>query len=253
MTIAEYQELTGTIVPDADTTRMKAIIRRAETKLEVLLGYSLSKQKKWTELGKVQYNGQVPFPSLPVSDATLNILGTADDTLGDTQLFNFDELNTHLRINPAKEVYSAKIVLPVNSDEFITIYDLNNVTPYLNSAGLVVALTRYSDWFGWTWWGSLLWTDRNNLMLAVEAKYVNVCDVNKYPDLAYLLADMITYYSDPNYSVMGNIRSESIDSHSYSRASTGKDATSSAPEGQQSAKMIIEKYAGPAVFRKLVR
>lgn len=253
MTIAEYQELTGTTVSDADTAKVTATIRRAQTKLETLLGYSLSKQKKWTELGKVQYNGYAPFPSLPVSDATLNNLSDPDDELGDTQLFNFDELNTNLRINPAKQVYRAKIVLPVSDNEFVTLYDLNNITPYFNSASLVVALTRYSTWFSWPWWNRLLWSDKRNLMLAVEADFVNVCDANKYPDLAYLLADMVTYYSDPNYSVMGNIRSESIDSHSYSRASTGPTPDSAAPEGQMTSKRIIEKYAGPAAFRKLVR
>lgn len=253
MTIADYQNLTGMTVLDEDVTRINAVIRRSETRLETLLGYSLSKQKKWTELGKVQYDGLVPFPSLPVSDDVLDNLSIPDEQTGDIQLFSFDERDKHLRINPAKEVYRAKIVLPINSDEFITICDLENLTPYLNSASLVVALTRYYGWFTWAWWNSLLWPMKNSLMLAVDADYVNVCDANKYPDLAYLLADMVTYYSDPNYSLVGNIRSESIDSHSYSRASTGKDPDSAAPEGQYSSKLIIEKYAGPAAFRKLVR
>lgn len=253
MTIAEYQTLTGITVSTADTTRVTAVIRRAEVKLGTLLGYSLSKQQTWTELGKVQYDGLVPFPSLPVSDEVLNNLSAADTQTGDIQLFNLDSLDTHIRINPAKEVYRAKIVLPVNRDEFITIYDLDNATPYLNPAGFVTAITRYETWFTWTWWNSLLWTDRNNLMLAVDADYINVCDANRYPDLAYLLADMVTYYSDANYSIMGNIRSESIDSHSYSRASTGTNPDSAAPEGQLTSKRIIEKYAGPGAFRKLVR
>ena len=253
MTIAEYQTLTGTVVADSDVTRMKAVIRRAETRLGSLLGYSLSKQNTWTELGKVQYSGLTPFPSLPVGDEVLNNLSAADQQTGEIQLFNFDELDTHIRINPAKEVYRAKIVLPVSRDEFITIYNLDNATPYLNSAGLVTAISRYYSWFTWTWWGLLAGADRSNLMLAVDADYVNVCDANKYPDLAYLLCDMITYYADPNYSIMGNIRSESIDSHSYSRASTGSNPDSAAPEGQASSKMIIEKYAGPGAFRKLVR
>lgn len=250
MTIAEYQTLTGTTV--SDETRMEAVIRRAETKLETLLGYSLSKQKQWVELGKVQYDGFIPFPSMPVSDDVLNNLQPADDQIGDTQLFNFDSLDMHFRINPAKEVYRAKIVLPVSKDEFITISELQYVTPYLNSAGLVTALTRHSGWFLWSWWSALSWYDRKNLMLAVEADYVNVCDASKYPDLAYLLADMVTYYSDSTYSIMGNIRSESIDSHSYSRASTGANPDLAAPEGQSSSKMVIEKYAGPAAFRKRV-
>lgn len=253
MTIAEYQELTGTTVSTADTPRVTAAIRKVEVKLGGLLGYSLSKQKKWTELGKVRYDGLVPFPSLPVSDEVIDNLSVFDDQTGDIQLFNLDSLDTHIRINPAKEVYRAKIVLPVNRDEFITIYDLNSATPYLNNTGLVTAITRGTSWFTWTWWNSTLWLDRKTLMLAVDADYVNVCDANKYPDLAYLLADMVSYYSDLSYSIMGNIRSESIDSHSYSRASTGSTPDSAAPEGQLSSKMIIEKYAGPGAFRKLVR
>lgn len=253
MTIAEYQDLTGITVAESDTNRVNAAIRKSEVRLGGLLGYSLSKQQKWTELGKVRYNGLTPFPSLPVSDEVIDNLSPADDQTGDIQLFNLDSLDTHIRINPAKEVYRAKIVLPVNRNEFITVYDLENATPYLNEASLVVAISRYYNWFTWTWWNSLLWPDRNKLMIAVDADYVNVCDAKRYPDLAYLLSDMVTYYSDPNYSLMGNIRSESIDSHSYTRASTGSNPDSAAPEGQLTSKRIIEKYAGPGAFRKLVR
>lgn len=253
MTIAEYQELTGITVSTADEPRVKAAIRKAEVKLGTLLGYSLSKQKTWTELGKVRFSGYVPFPSLPVDEDVINNLIAPEEQTGDIQLFNLNQLDTHIRINPAKEVYRAKVVLPVSDDEFITIYDLENLTPYLNSAGLVIALTRYRTWYAWDWWSSLSSPDRNKLMIAVDANYVNVCDTNKYPELAYLLADMVTYYSDPSYSIMGNIRSESIDSHSYSRASTGKTPDEAAPEGQIEARKIIEKYAGPAAFRKLVR
>ena len=253
MTIAEYQTLTGTTVSETDTPRVTAAIRKAETKLETLLGYSLSKQKTWIELGKVQFSGLTPFPSLPVSDEVIANLSPADQQTGDIQLFNLDALDTHIRINPAREVYKAKIVLPVNEDEFITIYDLENATPYLNNTGLVVAIVRYSAWFTWAWWNSLPLGDRSKLMLAVDAEYINCIDAKNYPELAYLLADMVTYYSNPSYSVMGNIRQESIDSHSYSRASTGSTPDSSAPEGQSTSKMIIEKYAGPGAFRKLVR
>ena len=254
MTIAEYQELTGITVPAADEPRVKAALRKAEVKLGSLLGYPLSKQKSWTELGKVQYSGVTPFPSLPVSEDVIDKLLPPDPVTGTYQLFNFDELDKHIKINPAKQVYRAKVVLPINDDEFITIYRLENGLPYLNSAGLVTAVTRYYSWFTWTWWNSLLWTDRSNLSFAVEGNWFSDYDL---PDeLKYLLVDMITYYSDENYSLMGNIRSESIDSHSYSRAQVGvasDGADGAAPEGQKSAKAIIEKYAGAGAFRKLVR
>lgn len=253
MTIAEYQALTGKTVSEADAPRLKAVIRRAETKLESLLGYSLSKQKRWTELGRVRSSGQVPYPSLPLDDVTVNNLLPASEQSGDIQLFNFDSLDTHIRINPAKEVYSARLVYPVNSDEFITVIDFGGFQPYLNAAGLVTAITRYGVWHARSWWDGLALRDRSNLMLAVDGEFVNVCDANRYPDLAYLLADMVDYYGHEDYSVMGNIRSESVDSHSYSRASTGTNADNSAPQGQPEARKIIEKYAGPAAFRTLVR
>jgi len=253
MTIAEYERLTGTVVSDADKPKMQAIIRRAESKLESLLGYSLSKQNKWTELGKVRFNGMYPYLTLPLIGDTTVDLDEPSEQYGNIQLFNFDELDTHIRINPAKEVHRVSVVKPVNRDEFVTVYDLPHATPYLNEARLIVAITRQPEWYSWSWWPTLTWTERSDLMLAVDADYVNVCDANKYPDLAYLLTDMITYYADPQYSLMGNIRSESIDSHSYSRASTGSTPDSAAPEGQVSAKRTIEKYAGPAAFRKMVR
>lgn len=253
MTIQEYQDLTGNHVSDADVTRMKAVIRRAETKLGTLLGYSLSKSKKWTELGRVRYDGIIPFPSLPLSDAVIDNLLPASEQEGDIQLFSYDSLDTHFRINPAKEVYSVKLVYPVSEDEFVTVQELSGFQPYLNDAGLIVAVTRDTNWFQWSWYDGLALRDRSNLLIAVDANYVNVCQAGKYDDLAYLLTDMIDYYSDPNYSVMGNIRSESIDSHSYSRAPTGQTIDSMAPQGQPDAKKVIEKYAGPGAFRKLVR
>jgi hypothetical protein len=100
----------------------------------------------------------------------------------------------------------------------------------------------------------MLFADRSNLLLAVEGDFVNVCDSNLYPDLTYLLVDMIEYYADPGFSLLGNIHSETIDSHSYMRKppllSTPEG---SAPEVQPASKLIIDKYAGPAAFRKLVQ
>lgn len=249
MTIQEYEKLTGLKVDESDVNRIKAVIRRCESRLGAKLGYSLSRQKTWTERGKVQYDGLIPFPSLPVSDKVLDKLMAPDEQTGDYQLFNFDRLDEHIRINPAREVYRVKIVLPIGDGEFITVYDLKNGVPYINQAGLTVAITKYYSWFTWTWY-SLLSYPQQNLMIAVDADYVDVCSVSD--DLAYLLADMVTYYSDENYSLMGNIKSESVDSHSYSRATTGKTMDEMAPEGQADARRVIEMYAGPGAFRKLV-
>jgi hypothetical protein len=253
MTLEDYQKLTGITVSEADAPRMKAMIRRAEVKLEGLLGYSLSRQNKWTELGRVKVSGVAPYISLPVYAETPIVLDPPLDQEGNIQLFNFDELDTYIRINPAKEIYRVSVVRPINRDEFVTVHELEHAAPFLNEAGLVVAISRHESWYTWRWWAGLAWRDRKELMLAVDADYVNVCDPNRYPDLAYLLADMATYYADPDYSLLGNIRSESTDTHSYSRAPTGQTPESATPEGQPSAKKIIDKYAGASAFRKLVR
>lgn len=250
MTIAEYEALTGLKVDDE--ARFKALVRRSESRLSSLLGYSLSSKKTWTEKGKVRYDGLVPFPSLPVGEEVLSKLAPPDSQTGDIKLFRFDELNKHIRINPAREVYQAKVVLPINEDEFITIYDLKNGLPYLNAADLVVAITRYETWFTWTWWNSLLWGHKSSLQIAVDADYVDVCNINEFPDLAYLLADMVTYYGDDNFSLM-HYTSESVDSHSWSRGVRGATPEDMSPEGLPSGKRIIEKYAGPGAFRNLVR
>lgn len=252
MTIQDYERLTGITVATGDVKRIEAIIRRCESKLGSLLGYSLRPPKSWTELGKLQLDGLVPFPSLPVDDEVLNDLQPADDQTGEIYLFNVDELDTHIRIRPAREVYSAKIVLPVNESEFITIQRLYDGTPYLNSAGLVTAITRDPTWFSWTWWNSLLWSHKASLMLAVDANWAKPCSP-EFEELMYLLTDMVAYYSDPSYSLMGNIRSESIDSHSYSRASTGSTPDKAAPEGREYAQALIDKFASGSRFRKLVR
>lgn len=258
MTIQDYQKMTGTTISADDTARITAVIARCTAKLEALLGYSLSRQNTFTERGKLQYDGLIPFPSLPVSEDVLNQLSAPDEAAGDLQLFSFDEQDKHIKINPAKTIYRAKVVLPISSDEFITVYDLQNGAPYLNSAGLVTAVTRYHQWFTWSWWNSLMWADQSHLMLAVDADYVSLTDVNKYPDLAYLLCDMVTYYSDPGYSLLGNIRSETVDSHQYQRSLSGlfnknlPTPEGMAPEGQESALKIIAKYGGAGAFRKLV-
>ena len=253
MTIEKYEKLTGIDVAPQDETRLKAIIRRCEARLSALLGYSLSGQKEWTEIGKMQFSGYVPFPSLPVDDETKRNLLPADPTAGTTYLFNYDELDKHIRISPFKSVTRAKIVLPIDEDEFITIYELDDVTPYLNDAGLVVAINKKSNWFKWTWYARAVRVYNTSLMIAIEGEPFELgCDP-EYDDLSYLLADMVSYYSDPNYSLLGNISSEKIDSHSYSRRSTGTTPDDAAPQGQREARRIIAKYAGPSAFRKLVQ
>lgn len=253
MTIEEYEKLTGVEVASESESRVKAVIRRSEARLSTLLGYSLSGQKEWTELGKMQFSGCVPFPSLPVDDDLKKNLLPADLSSGTTYLFNFDELDKHIRISPFKSVHRVKIVLPVDEDEFITLYELKDATPYLNSAGLVVGITRKNNWFKWTWYASATKVYRSSLMIAVEGEPFEMDCGSEYDDLKYLLADMVTYYSDPSYSLLGTITSEKIDSHSYTRASTGKTADSAAPEGQEVAKRIIAKYAGPNAFGKKIR
>jgi hypothetical protein len=65
-------------------------------------------------------------------------------------------------------------------------------------------------------------------------------------DLAYLWADMVTYYSSDTVSVTGNIKSESVNGHSwsFSNAGGGKGIDLS-PEQSDVGSKTLAQYAGP--------
>ena len=236
MDLKKYTELTGIAVAPEQEAQVKAMIRRAKSKLETLLGYSLKPKNLYTERGKVQYEGH-----LPILEDVDNLL-PSDEVEGDGfKLFNYLEADRFFHVDPFTNVYKVKLVMPVNDMEFITVTDLDNVVKKMERDGIGKFIERHYEWFTWAWYRTyrLSFTSSSDagLMLAVDAEWVDC-----YPDdIMYLWADMTTFYCDPN----NNIKSESVDGHSWSKA----DVT--APENKAENQQVLKRYAGP--FGKINR
>jgi hypothetical protein len=233
--LAKYEELTGTTVAEADKKRVNATIRRANALIESALGYSLSPSKNINkeELGKVQFQGAYPY--YPVNSQTLL---PADEQEGEYRLFYYNPVDLYIKTDPARNIYHVKLVQVQNDDSFVTIMDLNDFTS--KTAGKFGKFIQKSaSWFNWTWYNWLVGQvgNGNALMVAVDADWMT-CN-NMPSDLAFLWADMIDYYSSDDISVTGNLKSESLNGHSwsYDRAV--------APDQLEANIKTLAQYAGP--------
>lgn len=249
MDLDKYKELTGITVPASQEARVKAMIRKTESILESLLGYSLSPENLYTEIGKVQFEGY-----LPLTNDTDNLL-PPDEQEGIYKLFPYNDKDDYIHIDPFENIYHVKLIKPLNNGEFITVVDLDNVVAKYERDNIGKFIEQYWEWFTWQWYKTYLIsfgsTTDAGLMIAVDADWITC-----YPDdIMYLWADMITYYSDPSVSVVGNIKSESIDGHSYSRQATGQKGVDATPQEQDGARRILARYVGPygAIARNPVR
>lgn len=230
MDLKKYKELTGIDVPTSDEARVTANIRRTKAALETLLGYTLKPKNLYTEKGKVQFQGY-----LPIEDYTDNLLPPDEEQGSGIKLFSYHENDKYFHVDPFRNVYSVKLVIGVNDNEFITISDLDNVVAQYGRNNIAKYIERHYEWFTWAWYRTWLlsWDSGKGegLQLAVDADWLDC-----YPDdLMYLWADMVTYYADP----YKDLKSESVDGHSWSKGNT------TAPEMSKSNIMTLLRYAGP--------
>lgn len=228
MNLEKYTELTGNTVPASQEARYNAAIRRTKSRLETMLGFTLKPKNLYTEKGKVQFEGYIP-----IEDFT--VLLPADEEEGVYKLFPYNEADQYFHVDPFKNVYKVKLVVPTDDHEFITITDLDNVVPEMGRDGIGKYIARHWEWFTWQWYRTWRYryasTGSRGLQLAVDADWVNC-----YPDdILYLWVDMIDHEVDPNRL----IKSESVDGHSWSKADT------SAPEARPENKLLLQRYAGP--------
>ncbi len=242
MDLTKYTELTGTTVSETDKQRYNAAIRKVNGVLETALGYSLipSKNIDKEELGKVQFQGAYPYYPIDTS----NLLD-ADEQSGEYRLFDYNEKDPYLITDPFRNVYHVKLVQSRNDDQFVTIMDLSNYA-MKNARKFGKYIQRETAWFNWDWYGWLVQQLGNGsgLMVAVDGDWLN-CN-NMPDDLAYLWADMVSYYSNPDYSVSGSLKSESVNGHSWTRnnAGGGKGVDLS-PEQSEGGLSVLAQYAGP--------
>lgn len=255
MNLEKYKELTGNTVPASKEAKVTATIRRTKTLLETLLGFSLKPRNLYTELGKVHFEGYLPMiPDLNNLDS-LNLLEPDEEQGGGYKLFPYEETDKYFHVDPFKNVYRVKLVMPLPDGEFITVADLDNVVPSMGRDGIGKYIERHYEWFNWMWYRTYKYSWKANsdagLMLAVDADWIDC-----YPaDIDYLWADMVEYYSSPTYSITGNLKSESVDGHSWSRASANASVSDEKPESNPSNRLLLARYAGPygSVARNPVR
>lgn len=247
MDLSKYTELTGETVKPSQEAKVNATIRRTKAQLETLLGYTLKPKNLYTEKGKTQYEGVTPNPE------DLENLQPADTEEGVYKIFPYTEADRYLHTDPFVNVYHVKLVIPVNDGEFVTVVDLESVVQQVGRDGIGKYIERHHSWFTWAWYRQYMVQETDNpFMLAVDADWIDC-----YPsDLMYLWADMVQYYANPNYSVLGSLKSESVDGHSWSRGNAGGGTGGdSAPETLPSNKLLLARYAGPhgSIVRNPVR
>lgn len=228
MTLAEYQTLTGITVASSQQAKVTAQITRTRLVLETMLGFTLDKTKAvenlYNELGKS--NESCFCPSVDLEN-----LEEPDDVEGSYRLFHYDKRDQYFFVDPFTTVYSTKLVYikQGTGDNGVTIKTFDDENIRLQ--------------FGRDNWGKYIehchdclceCNCENCVMLAVDADWLNEDCIPT--DLKYVWADMVTFYSDDSKQ---NIKSESIDTHSYTRFEK------KAPESESHNLAVIKRYAGP--------
>lgn len=226
MDIAKYQELTGITVPEANIALVTAQIRRTQSLLEGMLGYTLQKSKVNTnyyeEAGKTtdtdcgcgEVDGELSDP---------------DEVVTAYRLFKHNKKDSYFPIDPFTKVNAVKLVYIRMGDEpngvTLRTFESDNLrVVYKNGYGKYVQ--NCPD--------CLCDCDCSScVQLAVDADWLY--DDCLPSELEYLWADMVTFYSDPK----NGIKSETLGPHSYTKF----DGTP--VESISSNLTIIRKYAGP--------
>lgn len=228
MNLAEYQTLTGTTVSSANTAKVTAQIARTQSMLETLLGFTLTSEDVTTnlynELGK---SARDCFcPSVDLED-----LQDPDPVVGAYRLYRYNDLDKYFHVDPFTRVHKVKLVYikEGTGDNGITIktFDTDEIRVQYGREGFAKFLEHCIN--------CLCACDcQDCVQLAVDADWLWTDTIPT--DLQYVWADMITFYSDTKAQ---NIKSESIDTHSYTRFDDKP------PELEPHNLAVLRKYAGP--------
>lgn len=225
MDLTLYMQLTGKTVPASKEDYYNALIKRVQTKLETILGFSFNPQVLYTEIGKSK-KGCV-CPDIPET------LLPADEVKGIIKVFPYNYKDKNLHIDPFHDVYNVKLVKVLENRDFITYKTFDKITKLYMTQGIGKYIEKCATCF----------CDcdcKDCVQLAVDGDWLDYSDESGEEsdlplDLLYLWCDMIDYYGDPDR----DIKSESVDGHSWSRGDI------KAPEESQEALLLLKKYAGP--------
>lgn len=229
MNLNEYKTLSGLTVASGDETFVTAQINRTQYVLETMLGFTLDSTKVteniYKELGQTQQECACP-------NVDTESLLPADEVIGAYRLFNYNKKDKFFHIDPASNIYNVKLVYIKQSTggsdiSGITLktFDTDTINLHINNNGFINYIEHCIS--------CLCECDCDCVQLAVDADWLWEKDIPN--DLLYVWSDMVTFYSDKK----NNIKSESIDSHSYTKGDI------KAPETEPHNIAILKKYAGP--------
>lgn len=223
MNLEQYEKLTGKIIPERHRAYYEAQLKRAQIKLENLLGWALTPKNIYNELGKTQR--ECVCPDIPESSTLL----PPDPVQGVYKVFPYNHKDRFLHIDPFNDVYNVKLVRVLENHGFITYKTFETFTKQYMQAGIGNHIEKCETCF----------CDcdcKDCVQLAVDADWVDIEEEESLPeDLLFLLCDMVDYYADP----YKDIKSESVDGHSWSKGDVKPI------EELEETKLLLRRYAGP--------
>lgn len=225
MNIEQYEQLTGKTIPTNKQAYYEAQIKRVQSKLETLLGYSLTPQHLYKELGKTKE--ECVCPNIPESS-----LLPADDVKGIIKVFPYNSKDVFLHVDPFVDVYSVKLVRMLENRSFITMKTFTSFNLQYMREGIGNYIEKCQEC------DCLCNCEcKDCVLLAVDGNWIDFTDSESDlpDDLLYLWCDMVDFYADP----YKDIKSESVDGHSWSKGDIV------APEQKDSMALLLRRYAGP--------
>lgn len=230
MDLKTYERLTG-IECGSNDKFMQAQLRRSQSMLETMLGFTLSPDLAntniYNELGKTSRDCFCPSSVQNDDD-----LEPADEVIGAYRLFDYNPDDVFHAIDPFKVIHKAKLVYvrTGGGTDGITIrtFDNDQIRSHFGVGNFAKYIEHCKNCF------CSCQCDTNCVQLAVDADWLWGENDQIPDDLLYVLADMVTYYSDQKR----DIKSESITTHSYTKFDK------IAPETEPSNMAVIKKYAG---------
>lgn len=223
MNLEKYEALTGVIIPVSKRAYYTAQIKRVQAKLETLLGYALEPQNLYIELGKSQR--ECVCPDVPETSSLL----PPDGVRGIIKVFPYNYKDKFLHIDPFYDVYAVKLGKVLENRQFVTYKTFESFTKQYMQSGIGNHIEKCDTCF----------CDcdcKDCVQLIVDADWIDVTDEEQLPDdLLYLFCDMVDFYADKSR----NIKSESVDGHSWSVGEV------TAPEETKAALLLLKRYAGP--------
>lgn len=227
MDLTTYQTLTGITVSASNTALVTAQIARTRAMLETMLGFTLDSTQVntnlYNELGKAA--NECACPSIDTENLT-----DPDAVVYAYRLYRYNQLDKYFHVDPFSKLNSVKLVYikPGATPNGITLktFDTDEIRSQFGRENFAKYIEHCVD--------CLCECDCSDcVQLAVDANWLWPDDLPV--DLQYVWTDMITWYAN----CKKDIRSESIDTHSYTKFDR------SSPELEPQNLAIIKKYAGP--------